>query len=740
MKLKGINPIEQHVEKIVLAVVGVVFVGVLAVQFLVSPNEVNFEGQNVPPSEVLTRLGTKASATLSAMNDTDPALPDAGSLDLAAAYEARLESAGFSATRVARGGFGAPFELAIAQVEEMNGPVTPLRLPVATGAMAVSQWATVDPFFARATPALQAYLPESQPLDKVSVSIEAKVNGQLIREALESADEGRRSIPSHWWSQGGEGLIEVLSVEAERQMRNADGSWGPSEPVESIRWTPDVLEAFNEGAAEGETLGWDALRASDLLSLADLAKADPSLGAQPVFVPAISGVEWVQPSKVSERQVRLGVEADIGRVEREIETINEEIARIQDRMAAAGAGRTAQSNRPQSSPQSGLIIGGGGGNQGNTNRANRPDPLKQRIDAKQAEIAEREAELDDLFKKLEDLGGPLASQSGQPRRQTPPAGGGGGARVLGGPTGAPSGPIVLGGDPTPGRSTSRARGSRTRTPVSRQAGAESPGPLLSLDDYSVWVHDFAAEPGAVYRYRVRYGVNNPLFKRERSLGSEDPEMLALAEEPLVQSDWSSWTEPAQVGRSSYFFVTNARDQGILGQSSSAATAEVYRMFYGYYRKHTLSLEPGDAVQGEFRLPDDLPLFDVREVSEDELVAYFAEREGTEVPGRAVGADPADEADDGAEREWLTLVEPRYPLAVDAVMLDVSEYPVAEGTDSQIARGSGRVLEVLFFDPISGVVARRPDRDRETSEYAAVQQSAGLAESAKVRQPDLEYVP
>ena len=33
MKLKGINPIEQHVEKIVLAVVGIVFVGVLALQF-----------------------------------------------------------------------------------------------------------------------------------------------------------------------------------------------------------------------------------------------------------------------------------------------------------------------------------------------------------------------------------------------------------------------------------------------------------------------------------------------------------------------------------------------------------------------------------------------------------------------------------------------------------------------------------------------------------------------------------
>jgi hypothetical protein len=747
MKLKGINPIEQHVEKIVLGLVALVFVGVLTVQFLFAPNEVDYDGQKVAPNQVLSRLGEKAKGVLAAMDDPDPALPEVSTPDLLASYEARLADTGFDRTRLASQSFGDRFELAVSEVEGLEGPVTPLRLPLPGQAMAVSQWSTIDPFFARATPELDAYLPEIQPMDKVSVTVEATVNGELIREALESAEEGRRAIPSHWWSEAGEGLVEVLTVAAERQRRNADGSWGDPEPIESVRWTSTLLEAFNEGAPEDDTAGWEDLRAADLLNLAGLAKDDPSLVSQPAYLPSIAGVEWVPPSKVEERQSRLEIEADIGRVEREIANLEDEIVQIQDRMAANQQRTTQQPTDPagRGGGGGGLIIGGGGGGAGARNRANRPDPMQQRIESKREDIADKGVELDELFDRLADLGGDADPQrtARRPSAQGGRPGGGGGPLVLGG--GQSGGPIMLGGgDPRRGATT---RGARSRGPVSRVSAVESPGPLLSLEDYSVWVHDLSVEPGAVYRYRVRYGVNNPLYKR--SVGSDEPEMLEVAERPVVESEWSGWTEPVSVGRTSYFFVTNARDQGQLGQSASAATAEVYRMFYGYYRKHTLSLEPGDAVQGEFRLPDDLPLFDVQEVSADELMAYFDEREADEPGGRTgappqrggaivLGGGPASDPDDeeepeGEERAWLALVQPRYPLAVDAVMLDVAEYPLVEGSSS-------RVLEVLFFDPISGVVSRRPDRDREMGDYEAVRQSAGLAESATLRRPDPVYIP
>ncbi len=734
MKLKGINPIEQHVEKIVLAVVGIVFVGVLAVQFLISPNEVDYDGTKVPPNQVLTRLGSKAEALLSSMNDPDPTLPAIETPDLSASYAEKLASASFDAPRLASAPLGDSFGLSFTAVESVNGPVTPLRLPDPSGVLAVSQWTTVDPFFAASHPGLDPYLPQSQPMDKVSVTIEAMVNGELIEEALRTADEGRRAIPSHWWSDGGQGLIEVLTVAAERQRQQADGSWGEPERVESVRWSPDVLQAYNEGVPETETVDWAGLKARDLRELSGIAQSDPSLVAQPLFIPSIAGVEWVRPSKVAERQARLEVEARIGRVEREIENLENEIAQIEEQRTARS---TQQANRPTQPTQptggGGLIRGGGQPTR--ANRPNRPDPLQQRIDAKREEIAERQTSLDALFEELDEFAQAGIGQSAQPRRtaQRQPAAGGGRTPAGGGPRILGGGPRVLGGDPSP-RTTVRRR-----TVVGRTPGVESPGPLLSVEDYSVWVHDFTAEPGATYRYRVRYGVNNPLFGRERSIGSDDEELVALAGEPVVESDWSAWTDPVQVGRTSYFFVTNARDQGQLGQSASAATAEVFRMFYGYYRKHTITLEPGDAVQGEFRLPDDLPLFAVGEVEAGELDQYFAERDG----GQATVARPAvasgDDADADDARDWLTMVEPRYPLSVDAVMLDVAEFPIVD--EAAMAGGAARrILEVVFFDPISGVVARRPDRDREMPEYLAVQQSAGLAESAKVRQPDLDAIP
>lgn len=734
MKLKGINPIEQHVEKIVLAVVAVVFVGVLTVQFLVSPNDVEYEGTKVPPNQVLTRLGSKAEGILSAMNDPDPSLPAIETPDLTGMYADRLASSSFQAPRVADASLGTGFSLSFTEVENVNGPVTPLRLPIPSGAMAVSQWTTVDPFFADANPGLDPYLPAAQPMDKVSVTVEAAVSGGLIEEALRAADEGRRAMPSHWWSEGGQGTIEVMSVSAERQRLNADGSWGESEPVESVRWSPGLLDAFNEGASEAETVSWDGLKARDLRELAGLAQADPSLVTQPSFIPSIAGVEWVRPTKVAERQARLEVEADIGRFEREIANLEDEIAQIEEQ-------RTARSNQQQTTrtqpQQTGGLIRGGGGQPTRANRPNRPDAFQQRIEAKQQEIAERQESLDLLYEKLDEFAKAGIGQSAQPRRtaaRRPAAGQPGAGRILGGgPRILGGGPRVLGGDP-PSRST------RRRSPIGRTPGAESPGPLLDIESYPVWVHDFTAEPGATYRYRVRYGVNNPLFGRERSLGEENEALLSLASEPIVESDWSDWTDAVAVGRTSYFFVTNARDQGQLGQSASAATAEVFRMFYGYYRKHTITLEPGDAVQGEFRLPDDLPLFAVGEVEAADLEAYFAERDdGAGSVTRAPIPSVADDEDEEESRDWLTLVEPRYPLAVDAVMLDVAEYPLVE--ESGLAGGrAARILEVVFFDPISGVVARRPDRDQEMPEYLAVQQSAGLAESAEVRMPDLEALP
>lgn len=726
MRLKGINPIEQHVEKLVLGLVALVFVGVLAVQFLISPNEVEYNGQMVPPDQVLARLGDRAGALHGQMTDPDPALPAIETPDLAGEFESAFGEPVLDPSRVVAAPLGERFELAIAEVENLDGPVTPLTLPEPGAALVASQWATVDPFFKRATPSMDAYLPAEQPLDKVTVSVESVVNGTLIREALETAAEGRRAIPSHWWSSGGEGLVEVLSVALERQERAADGSWSDPVPVERVRWTPGVLEAYNEGGPDDETATWDSLRPSELLALAGMAQDDPGLVAQPEYLPTIAGVEWVAPSKMDELEARLENEAAVERLLADIADLQEDIQRIEDR-------RQNRKSDPGSSAGGGgggvMRIGGGsrGGGSSSRSRTQRDDPLDKQIDAKKAQIVEKEAELDELYAKMDD-DDPGSTPSGRrPTRagsQDPSGRGGGGLIVIGG-GGGPS-------DPGISRRSSRPTAGRR----SGSKFADSPGPLLGLESYQVWAHDLTARPGAEYRYRLRYALNNPLFGRERSLGSEEPEVLALAAEPLVYSPWTPWSDPVNVGREDYFFVTSAREEGQLSQRSASATAEVYKVFYGYYRKHTVTLEPGDAVVGKFHWPDDLPTFtDIDTIDAAALEAYFVERESDEPT--AAFDDP--DAEGAVERPWLTILPSERKLPLDYVMLDVADFPLVREAAMSGGR-SQRLYEVFFFDPLAGVVSRRPDRDRGMVEYSMVERSARLSGSATIRRPDPAYVP
>ena len=60
--MKGISSIEQHVEKLVVALLAIVLVAVLALQFLSSPNRVSMGGEEVDPGEIEGRLRAKADA------------------------------------------------------------------------------------------------------------------------------------------------------------------------------------------------------------------------------------------------------------------------------------------------------------------------------------------------------------------------------------------------------------------------------------------------------------------------------------------------------------------------------------------------------------------------------------------------------------------------------------------------------------------------------------------------------
>lgn len=751
MKLKGINPIEQHVEKFVLGIVGIVFVGVLAMQFLISPNEVEYEGKKVPPDRVFQMLGERSESLLGQMTDPDPELPSVQTPDLAGRFESAFEAPLVPPTRLVSAPLGEPMRLSIGEVENLDSPVTPLSLPETGPALAATQWSTVDPFFAASTPSMDPYLPAEQPLDKVTVSVETVIDGKAIKTALGRVEDGRRAIPTHWWTENGTGLVEVLSVQLERQTLGADGVWSEPEAVEIVRWKPDVLDAYNEGAPGDETASWDSLKPSDLRAMARMAQDDPSLAAEPAFLPTIAGVEWVAPSKVAEMEKKQETLAAIDRLEQEIADLEDAIKKIEERKKNKPTRDPNRSSTRGGGGGGGIIIGGGGGPRRPANNPRssgaQKDPLDRQIEAKQKQIADKQDEIDSLYESLgDDAGAARASRparSNRPTAPTNPGAGrpGGGPVILGG--GGRSGPIILGGG---GSSDPRTRGAGSRRSA-RSPGAESPGPLVEQDSYQVWAHDLTVEPGGVYRYHLRYGVNNPLFGREKSVGN-DESLIRLAGEPLVYSPWTPWSEPVHVGRKDYFFVTSAREHGQLNQQVASATAEVYRVVYGYYRKHTVALEPGDVLEGTFRLPDDLPIFeDVKKIDRDALEKYFDEREAKDsgqaaVPGGAAGGgtqQPVNPDEEPEERPWLSFMPAEQSLPLDAVMLDVADYPLIPES-ALLGEQPRRLYEVFFFDPMSGVVSRRPDRDRGMEEYEAVARSARLSRTAKIRRPDPEYLP
>ena len=84
-----------------------------------------------------------------------------------------------------------------------------------------------------------------------------------------------------------------------------------------------------------------------------------------------------------------------------------------------------------------------------------------------------------------------------------------------------------------------------------QAGAVELAGLA--DDLAVaWFHDLEVEPGAEYRYRVRFDVLNPFFARQLDLQEAQ---ISLAKSMVMPTESSSWTDTVAVPGFSQFFLT-----------------------------------------------------------------------------------------------------------------------------------------------------------------------------------------
>ena len=144
MKVKGMNPIEQHVEKLVLGVVAVVLLAVLAMQILGQPNQVDVGRAKVPPQNVFVELQRQAETLDSQIKDASPALPAVRSTDLVQRYDRALSQAS-DATLALAAPLGPGVNIGAATGADMGsaGPssdqVAALVVPRTTAPVAASQ-------------------------------------------------------------------------------------------------------------------------------------------------------------------------------------------------------------------------------------------------------------------------------------------------------------------------------------------------------------------------------------------------------------------------------------------------------------------------------------------------------------------------------------------------------------------------------------------------------------------------
>lgn len=642
MKLKGVNTLEQHIEKIILAVVLLILLGVLGAQFVLQPNNVEVGSRSVAPENVYTELQGEAQRIESQMKDPSPQLPEVAPMDLVAKYNEAFADSAQNTTQLSSAlGRGVDFEGVFGQVDKTSvnsGPVDALRVPLTDKPIAVSSWSTLDPYVLQEVPEYASYMPDAQPFDFPSVSIEASFNGLDLQGSLDG-ESGNNGVPRKFWVRTG---IAILGFEVERQELMPDGRWGASTPID----TPPMT-AMPTGKLTPES-GLSGL--VELVSDASSAFDDI---AQPFFPPTIAGVEWVPPSEHIE--VDTSAMSEVDRVRRKLSRKESDLAKAEKQ--AGVANRNSGSRDPRSGGGGGKSVtntGGGGG--GNTpSRPTTADKLRIKIDKIKDDIKKYRDELKELGEDDEAIND------------------------------------------------------------AARAGRDQSIGVLDQENIQLWAHDLGVKPGGQYRYRSRVVVNNPLFRKGAQMDPEDQAQQALTKDPYARAQWSTWSDTVLVGELEYFFVSSAKSTGAHAETSNAKV-EVYKMYYGHYRRSTIaSIEPGARVQSKAAVSGRLLTIDTDAVESaaagEQLNVLLTDRKA-EVP------------------EGFDEVSGRIVIDLGAYVLEIAPDPLA---DAQSGVGAVQPSEVVFRGPRGELIVRKTvSGDTESAAYKLVTDSSSQASRSPMR--------
>lgn len=420
----------------------------------------------------------------------------------------------------------------------------------------------------------------------------------------------------------------------------------------------------------------------DLMDWVNEARVAAEDIRRPLFYPVIAGQPWVAPTEAVKGAGKRPPEVD-----REFRLRDQTAAQLLAAQDALDAARRGAGIRPQPGE------GGGRGRSGPGAGGDPQRPAQPRTDPRVTFLEGRVKSLADQLKKVDE-------------------------RI-----------IALGYDPETG-------GKREARTVATQAFRSL------LDDQAVrlWMHDLTAEPGKTYRYRMHVAVNNPLYGRGAGLVAAQQDR---AKQAVVMGESSGWTEPLTVPPQTCFFITGASTGGELG-GSARATAEVYRMFYGFYRRGTVNLEPGDVVASDVRLPDKmlLPVWDLEKLRDPQAQPGLIPTppipgEGEIIPGGRPGiitpgmpppppppGTPETPVLPPGAKPW----EKPVSVALTTFLLDVARAPIA---GEAVLGGVRERYQAVLRGPDGRITVRYPDVDKGSDLYRIVTASAKDGETQGV---------
>lgn len=103
-----------------------------------------------------------------------------------------------------------------------------------------------------------------------------------------------------------------------------------------------------------------------------------------------------------------------------------------------------------------------------------------------------------------------------------------------------------------------------------------------------WALDDSVEPGKTYQYRVRIGVFNPVAGTDR-LAEKDADKK---NQVILWSDFSEVTKPQTIPKMLYLFAKDVQEQ------TKTAVVEVARYTLGYWRSEDFKVKPGEVIGKE----------------------------------------------------------------------------------------------------------------------------------------------